>query len=98
MARELFEKLDPLRTKTAPLKDETAVAKGAKWVEPVLVAEIEYRTRTGSDIIRHATFRELVEGADPKKVVREAAAPAKPTKEAAPLVRLTNPGRLLWPE
>jgi bifunctional non-homologous end joining protein LigD len=98
VARELWEKLDPLRTKTAPLKDETAVAKGAKWVEPALVAEIEYRSRTGTDIIRHATFRELVEGADPKKIVREASAPAKQVEETAPLVRLTNPGRLLWPE
>jgi bifunctional non-homologous end joining protein LigD len=66
VARELWQKLDPLRTKGASIKDETAVAKGAKWVEPVLVAEIEYRSRTGTDIIRHATFRELVEGADPK--------------------------------
>ena len=98
VARELWEKLDPLRTKTPPLKDESAVAKGAKWVEPVVVAEIEYRSRTGTDIIRHATFRELVESADPKKIVREASAPAKQVEEAAPLVRLTNPGRLLWPE
>ena len=98
LSRELFEKLDPLRTKTAPLQDETAVAKGAKWVEPVLVAEIEYRTRTGTDIIRHATFRELVEGVDPKKITRERATPTKQMADATPAVRLTNPGRLLWPE
>src|SRR5262249_52024920 len=35
VAAELWRKLDPLRTKTAPIEDETAVAKGAKWVEPV---------------------------------------------------------------
>ncbi|MGE0119154.1 MAG: DNA ligase D [Dongiaceae bacterium] len=100
VAHALWKKLDPLRTRTAPLKDETAVAKGAKWVEPVLVAEIEYRSRTGADIIRHATFRELVEGADPKKILRETSAPARQAKamDAPPLVRLTNPGRLLWPE
>src|SRR5262249_13721684 len=98
VSRELFAKLDPLRTTTAPLNDETAVAKGAKWVKPELVAEVEYRTRTGTDVIRHATFRELVEGADPKKITREPSAPAKPAKETAPLVRLTNPSRLLWPE
>jgi bifunctional non-homologous end joining protein LigD len=98
VARELWQKLDPLRTKTPPIKDESAMAKGAKWVEPVLVAEIEYRGRSGTDIIRHAAFRELVEGADPAKVVRNAPAPKKQAKEAAPLVRLTNPGRLLWPE
>ncbi len=98
VARELWEKLDPLRAKTAPIKDETAVAKGAKWVEPVLVAEIEFRSRTGGDIIRHATFRELAEAADPTKVVRDAPTSKQAVKEAAPLVRLTNPGRLLWPE
>jgi bifunctional non-homologous end joining protein LigD len=99
-AAALWQKLDPLRTKTAPIKDETAVAKGAKWVEPVLVAEIEYRSRTGSGLIRHATFRELVEGAEPAKVVRPAddATPAPPDREAPSTIRLTNPSRLLWPE
>jgi bifunctional non-homologous end joining protein LigD len=88
-----------LRAKTAPLKDETAVAKGAKWVEPRLVAEIEFRGRTGGGLIRHATFREVVENADPAKVVRRGLAPAKqPAVDAPQPARLTNPGRLLWPE
>lgn len=94
----LWRKLDPMRTSTAPLKDETAVAKGAKWVEPRLVAEIEYRGRTGGGLIRHATFREIVEGADPAKVVRERTASARQPAEAVPPVKLTNPGRVLWPE
>jgi bifunctional non-homologous end joining protein LigD len=98
VARELWQKLDPLRVKAAPIKDESASTKGAKWVEPVLVAEIEFRSRTGTDIIRHASFRELVDGADPAKVVRRSAAPKKQPEEAAPAVRLTNPSRLLWPE
>jgi bifunctional non-homologous end joining protein LigD len=97
VAGELWQKLDPLRTKAPPLKDETAVAKGAKWVEPRLVAEIEYRGRTGGGLIRHAAFRELVEGADPAKVVRRVR-PTEPVREPAPPVRLTNPGRVLWPE
>ncbi len=98
MASELWKTLDPLRVKAPPLKDETAVAKGVKWIEPRLVAEIEYRSRTGTDVIRHATFRELVEGADPKSVVRDAPASKQRTKDAAPLVKLTNPSRLLWPD
>jgi bifunctional non-homologous end joining protein LigD len=97
-AASLWRTLDPLRIKAAPMQDETAVAKGAKWVEPRLVAEIEYRSRTGSNLIRHATFRELLEGVDPKSVVRKAvAAPAKAAPEE-PHARLTNPGRLLWPD
>jgi bifunctional non-homologous end joining protein LigD len=98
VARELWQTLDPLRTQTAPLKDETAVAKGAKWVKPELVAEIEFRNRTGSGIIFHATFRDLVEGTDPREAVREKTVPAKRAPEPAPPVKLTNPSRLLWPE
>ncbi len=101
MARELWQKLDPLRVKAAPLKDETALAKGVKWVEPVLSAEIEYGSRTGSNLIRHAVFRELNEGKDAKDVTRDAAAAAgtlSRQKDAAPAVRLTSPARLLWPE
>jgi bifunctional non-homologous end joining protein LigD len=97
-ASSLWQLLDPMRTKTAPIKDETAVAKGAKWVEPRLVAEIEFRTRTGSGLIRHATFREIIEGADPAKVVRPGAVSAKQPGEPVPAAKLTNPSRLLWPE
>jgi bifunctional non-homologous end joining protein LigD len=98
VARELWQKLDPLRTQAAPLKDETAVAKGAKWVKPDIVAEVEYRNRTGAGIIFHATFRDLVEGADPKEVTREGQKTAKGVPAPASPVKLTNPSRFLWPE
>jgi bifunctional non-homologous end joining protein LigD len=97
-AASLWRRLDPLRVESAPFQDETAVAKGAKWVEPRLVAEIEYRGRTGSWLIRHATFREILEGVDPTQVVRPGTSATKQPAEAAPSVKLTNPGRLLWPE
>jgi len=99
-SRELRDRLEPLRTKTPPMKDETADAKGVRWVEPVLSAEIEYRGRTGGGAIRHAVFRELVEGKAPGDAPREATpkSKSKATPEAALPVRLTNPGRLLWPE
>jgi bifunctional non-homologous end joining protein LigD len=97
-ASSLWQMLDPMRTNTAPLKDETAVAKGAKWVEPRLVAEIEFRGRTGGELIRHATFREIIEGADPAKVVRTGGITANRPAEATPPVKLTNPGRLEWPD
>ena len=102
-ARELRQRLEPLRTGTPPLEDETADAKGVRWVEPVLWAEIEYRGRTGSGLIRHAVFRELVEGKTSPSQPREATpTERKPRSKAASdpalPVRLTNPGRLLWPE
>ncbi|MFO1162943.1 MAG: DNA ligase D [Reyranellaceae bacterium] len=101
-ARELRQRLEPLRTSTPPFEDETADAKGVRWVEPVLSAEIEYRGRTGGGLIRHAVFRELVEGKTNNDVRQDAASSErKPRAEAGrdpSKVRLTNPGRLLWPE
>lgn len=100
-ARELWQRLDPLRTTTPPLKDETAPPKGVRWVEPVLSAEIEYRGRTGGGLIRHAVFRELVESSGPPASGRphEPARGRRSGKQETELpVRLTNPGRLLWPD
>ncbi len=114
-ARELWQRLDPLRTTTPPLKDETAPPKGVRWVEPVLSAEIEYRGRTGGGLIRHAVFRELVEaavedrrpdrsakrgaeGASQKRSLRSASLRSGRRGDAELPVRLTNPGRLLWPD
>ena len=102
-ARELRQRLEPLRAKTPPMKDETADAKGVRWVEPLLSGEIEYRGRTGDGLIRHAVFRELVDGQDSRDKPRKAAPlervpTAEARREASLLARLTNPGRLLWPE
>jgi bifunctional non-homologous end joining protein LigD len=100
-ATELWRRLDPMRRKTPPIVDDNAASKGAKWIEPTLVAEVEYRSRTGSGIIRHATFRELIDK-DPAEVVRPgepAPAPGPKRADKTPAAaRLTNPGRLLWPE
>jgi len=100
--RALWQRLNPQRTKTAPLKDETATAKGVKWVTPTTVVDVEYRGRTRSNLIRHAVFREVVEDKAPTDARRADAEPrsahARKRQEAVPLVRLTNPGRLLWPE
>ncbi len=97
MARELGRKLDALRRKTPVFADPTAEAKKAKWVEPELVAEIEYRSRTGGNIIRHASFKRLLEDTSPEEVVRPGSKPPGKTSGTAPEIRLTNPGRLLWP-
>jgi bifunctional non-homologous end joining protein LigD len=102
-ARELRQRLEPLRTGTPPLEDETAEAKGVRWVEPVLSADIEYRTRTGGGLIRHAVFRELVEGRTSPSQARETVpsernARSRAARDAPLPSRLTNPGRLLWPE
>ncbi len=95
--RELFATLNAIRISTAPIKDELAIGKGAKWVEPTLVAEIEYRSRTSAGIIRHSSYKGLNSERPPAEVVRPTEAADKSKKPKEPTVRLTNPSRLLWP-
>ena len=97
-ARDLFQKLDPRRTNVPAFKDELAAAKKVRWVEPVLVADIEHRGRTGSARIWHAVYKGLVEGGEPREVVRSASGPVSGGLAPDPKVKLTNPARLLWPE
>ena len=97
-AKELWQLLDPLATKTPAFKDETAEGKKARWVEPRLVADVEYRGRTSASLIWHASYKGLIEGKRPSEVVRPEVTVLSERPKPAPSVRLTNPARLLWPE
>ncbi|MBY3386429.1 non-homologous end-joining DNA ligase [Rhizobium laguerreae] len=60
-ARELREKLDGLITSTPAAAVDR---KGAIFVKPKLIAEIEYRAWTDDGKLRHASFKGLREAAD----------------------------------
>ena len=120
VARDLWKKLQPLRRDTpafGKLPDEER-GRGRDgrgvWVEPELVAEVEFTGFTAQGHVRHAAFKGLREDKPAKEVVQETPMPtkskakksAKPAKRAGKTtaaadetaVKFTNPERVYWPD
>ncbi|MGW5312874.1 ATP-dependent DNA ligase [Nocardia thailandica] len=57
--RQLRARLDEIHRDSSPLDDPApaAITRTACWVEPVLVADIEYREVSGDGSLRHPSFR-----------------------------------------
>ena len=71
-AAELWKMLQPLR-QPAPAfatKLDALQRRGVVWVEPKLVAQIEYRAWSSDNILRHSAFKALREDKPAKKVGR----------------------------
>jgi bifunctional non-homologous end joining protein LigD len=83
--KELHSKLKALRTDAAPFKSSmtTAQRRGATWVKPELVAEVEFTEWTDEGLLRHPSFQGLREDKPAKQIVREEAVPmSKVTRSA----------------
>jgi bifunctional non-homologous end joining protein LigD len=74
-AREL-ERLEgllaPLRRSTSPFAGERQPGKGAMFVDPELVAEVEFNEWTKQNMLRHPSYKGLREDKRPTDVVLEA--------------------------
>ncbi|MEV7661727.1 ATP-dependent DNA ligase [Paenarthrobacter sp. NPDC089316] len=56
--RDIMEQLEPLGVRDSPFKDiPREDAAGARWVEPVLVAEVAFGNWTGPGRLRHPVWR-----------------------------------------
>jgi bifunctional non-homologous end joining protein LigD len=107
---ELKKKMDRLKAKSSPFDKTPPGQKGAIWLKPELVAEIEFRSWTADGIIRHSSFQGLREDKPAEEVVAEKpvkgkAPPASATTKARKAashartaVTLSNPDKLLWPK
>ncbi len=70
--RILRDQLDELRQKTNPFEKLPAEAqRGAIWVRPKLVAQVNFATWTADDLVRQASFKGLREDKPAAEVRRE---------------------------
>ena len=89
----LLEKLKPLESDKPPVEAPRAATRGAHWVKPKLVAEIAFTEFTADGVLRHPSFIGLREDKPAAEVVVE-----KPKAEPALPIKISNPGRVIYPE
>jgi bifunctional non-homologous end joining protein LigD len=116
-ARTLYRKLKPLTLRKPaldPIPKEERGAREPVWVEPKLVAEVDFHGWTHGDRVRQASFQGLREDKPARNVVREvktalARADTAAVKRSPPVrarsgnaevgaITLSHPDRVYWKE
>jgi bifunctional non-homologous end joining protein LigD len=80
--RMLAHKLEPLRRDESPFSGRQP-QRGANFVEPRLVAEVEFNEWTDAGTLRHPSYKGLRDDKDPAEVVRELPRPPAEEERAA---------------
>ncbi len=95
----LLGQLQGLKREAAPVANPPK-ERGVHWVEPQLVAEVEFTQWTRDGVLRHPSFQGLRLDKEPAEVVRESATVQVPLRAALQEklegARLTNPDRVLY--
>jgi bifunctional non-homologous end joining protein LigD len=77
--------------------------KGARWIAPALVVEVQFKERSANGRLRHPTFKSIRTDKNPEDCWlpgEEKPLPEAPETAAksAPTVRITNPDKVFWPK
>jgi len=104
----LSARLRKLARKTAPVEGEVPAdaRRGAHWVRPELVAQVQFAEFTRDGLVRQGRFLGLREDKPARDVVRERPEPVEEAEKMAASesagtvagVRLTHPERVLYPQ
>jgi bifunctional non-homologous end joining protein LigD len=92
---ELAARMKPLETTEMPAEVPRPDRRGVTWLRPELVAEVAFAEFTHDGSVRHASFVGLRGDKQADEVVPERAQEAPPE---APLVKITNPDRVIDPD
>ncbi|MFS8130658.1 MAG: DNA ligase D [Candidatus Dojkabacteria bacterium] len=97
---ELKTLLDKNTRKDSPFSDTTEVPKMSVFVEPVIVADINYAEVTKDGMLRQAIFQRLREDKTPNDINSEDTKEQKlkTTKISEPLTLISHPDKVYWPE
>jgi bifunctional non-homologous end joining protein LigD len=99
--RRLLEKLKPLRRKTPPFRTVPKMPRVRKdeivWVEPELVAEVEFAEYTHDGRLRAPSYQGLREDKEPEEVHREEPLDDRIRKGSREL-KLSNLDKVFWPD
>jgi len=86
-----------------PPRDPERIS-GARWIEPALVVEVRFKQRSSKGLLRQPTFIRVRDDKDPEDCWlpgEEKPLPERPLPKArtqAPIVNVTNPDKVFWPE
>jgi bifunctional non-homologous end joining protein LigD len=95
-SRSLRKQLEGIRQTKMPFEDVPGAAvKGAIWVKPELVGQVQFSTWTADNLVRQASFKGLREDKKPTDVHREVPDAALTKQVAAKAVAKTAPPQKL---
>lgn len=85
-----------------PPRDPEQIS-GARWIEPAFVVEVRFKQRSSKGLLRQPTFIGVREDKDPEDCWlpgEEKPLPETPVRKvsSAPVVTVTNPEKMFWPE
>jgi len=99
--RRLLEKLKPLRRETSPFRTLPKMPRVRKdeivWVEPKLVAEVEFAEFTHDGRLRAPSYQGLREDKAPEDVHREEP-PEDLIRKGSRELKLSNLDKVFWPD